>query len=59
MLAPKFLKPLKNPQLEEGIRKKKWLIDSEEQIWSEKCLVEVDTGIEEAGVLKGDIEVKE
>ena len=37
----------------------KWLDDSEEQIWSEKYLVEVDTGMEEAGVLKGDIEVKE
>ena len=24
-----------------------------EQIWSEKCLVEVHTGMEEAGVLKG------
>ena len=46
---------LKNSNEEEGVRKMKWLDDSEEQIWSEKCLVEVDTRMEEAGVLKGDI----
>ena len=33
----------------------KWLDDSEEQIWIGKCLVEIHTGMEEAGVLKGDI----
>ena len=27
--------------------------------WGEKCLVQVHTGMEEAGVLKGDISVKE
>ena len=55
MLALKFLKPLKNPHKEEGCRKMKGLDDSEEKIWSEKCLVEVNTGMEEAGVLKLDI----
>ena len=55
MLALKFLKPLKNLHYEEGGRKMKWLDNSEEQIWSEKCLVEIHTGMEEAGLLKGDI----
>ena len=55
MFALKFLKPLKNPHKEEGCRKMKGLDDSEEKIWSEKCLVEVNTGMEEAGVLKLDI----
>ena len=27
--------------------------------WDEKCLAEVHTGMEGAGVLKGDIQVKE
>ena len=55
MLALKFLKPLKNLHYEEGGRKMKWLDDSKEQIWSEKSLVEVHTGMEESEVLKGDI----
>ena len=59
MLALKFLKPLKNPHKEEGCRKMKGLDDSEEKIWREKCLGEVHTGMGEAGVLKGDIYVKE
>ena len=55
MLALKFLKPLKNLHYEEGGRKMKWLDDSEEQIRSERFLLEVHTGMEEARVLKGDI----
>ena len=31
----------------------KWLDDSEEEIWRERCLVEVHTGMKEAGVLRG------
>ena len=49
------LKELKSKHLTWKKVIKNRLDDSAEHIWSEKCLVEVHTGMEVAGVLKGNI----